>query len=357
MDAYSSAYNDTTLEEMRIPNEIVGMVIGRGGAKIRQLQDDSDCRIVLAMSSNGEQTRAVALQGTAHQIQVAKDLINELAVSGFAFLVPQEKVGLLFGKKGETIKKIQNLTGTEISVGSRDLAGHPGQRQVRISGAQVAVEEASKNILEILNNEFVCGICMEVVLEKEGEDAKFGILPSCTHCFCLPCISKWRKAKFDEEITKSCPECRVVQDFVIPSNYWVENPTSKAEFVEKFKKNAGKKDCQAFMQNLGHCPSGSKCVYSHQNYASGQQVETVKIPENCVGLVIGKGGVNIKNLQAQTNTRMMVMQQSIDQEGTKDLRIAGASADVEDAVIRVQMLVLDCKMRKLRTAMSNFSLF
>ncbi len=38
---------------------------------------------------------------------------------------------------------------------------------------------------------------------------RFGILPSCTHCFCLPCIRKWRQAKqFEHKIIRACPECR-----------------------------------------------------------------------------------------------------------------------------------------------------
>ena len=282
--------NEVSLKEVTIPNELVGKVIGRGGAKIRQLQDDSGCRIVLAMSSNGEITRNVALQGTVEQRRLARELINQIASEDLEFLVPQEKIGLLIGKKkGETIRKIQDQTGTEIFIGRGQTAQQAGSKQVRISGHKQAVEEASKKVLEILNQEFVCGICMEVVLEKEGENAKFGILPACSHCFCLSCITKWRKAKFDEDIRKSCPECRVVQDFVIPSNIWVENPTSKAEFVERFKVNAAKKDCKIFLDNFGHCPSGSKCVYSHQNYASsGHHVETVKIPGDCVGFVIGR---------------------------------------------------------------------
>merc|ERR1719318_553785 len=225
------------MEEMMIPNELVGKVIGRGGAKIRQLQDDSGCRIVLAMSSNGENTRLVALQGTEEQRGLARELINQLSTGDFEFLVPQGKIGLLIGKKGETIRKLQDQTGTKIFIGRGQAAQQAGSQQVRISGSKQAVEEASKKILEILNQEFVCGICMEVVLEKEGENAKFGILPACSHCFCLPCISEWRKAKFDEDIRKSCPECRVVQDFVIPSNIWVENPTSKAKFDEDIRKS------------------------------------------------------------------------------------------------------------------------
>ena len=124
-------------------------------------------------------------------------------------------------------------------------------------------------------------------------------------------ISKWRKAKFDEDIRKSCPECRVVQDFVIPSKNWVENPTSKAEFVERFKMNAAKKDCKIFLDNFGHCPSGSKCVYSHQNYAnSGHQVETVKIPGDCVGFVIGRKPVKKLSLFTEFSFQERVELQS-----------------------------------------------
>lgn len=47
----------------------------------------------------------------------------------------------------------------------------------------------------------VCGICMEVVWEKEPETARrFGILSNCCHVYCLDCIRKWRGAKQFENI-------------------------------------------------------------------------------------------------------------------------------------------------------------
>jgi len=338
---------EIALEEMTIPNSMVGRVIGRGGVKIRQLQEESGCRIVLAISSNGEQSRAVALQGTTEQIHSARELINELLIGNLEFLIPKEKVGLLIGKKGERIKKIQSLTGAEIFLSQEEDEAAPGQSQISISGSQQAVEEASRKVLEILNNEFMCGICMEVVLQKEGENARFGILPSCSHCFCLSCITKWRKAKYEEKLTKACPECRVEQDFVIPSKVWIENTICKAELVERFKKNAAMKDCKIYKENFGKCPSGSKCLYRHQNLTNGEQFATVKIPENLVGLIIGKGGSTIKTLQAETNTRMFVMQCEDEEAGERDLRIVGDAADVPAAVWKVNYTVFELKMKKL----------
>ena len=49
-----------------------------------------------------------------------------------------------------------------------------------------------------------CGICMEVILEKQPSDKKrFGLLPNCSHCFCLDCIRTWRQVKqFENKIIR-----------------------------------------------------------------------------------------------------------------------------------------------------------
>lgn len=39
----------------------------------------------------------------------------------------------------------------------------------------------------------VCGICMDRVYEKPlPEERLFGILPNCSHAYCVGCIRKWR---------------------------------------------------------------------------------------------------------------------------------------------------------------------
>lgn len=336
----------TCMEEISIPNVKVGKVIGRGGSMIRHLQVQSGCKIVLAISSNGEQTRKVALQGNPRQILEAKKLINDLLVDDLEFLVPENRLGLLIGKKGETIKKIKSQTGTDIFISQNTDGRYPGQKQVIISGGNLAVEEASRKVLEILNSEFVCGICMEVVLDKEGDKAKFGILPSCTHCYCLSCITEWRRSKYDNELTKACPECRVIQDFVVPSKVWVENATSKAEFLDRFKKNAARKDCKIFKENFGHCPAGPKCVYRHRNDVSGEELVEVKIPDHLVGLLIGKAGVTIKSLQAETNTRMQMMKEGDNVVGQSVLKITGEPAYLGGAVEKVNEMILEFMLKQ-----------
>ena len=72
--------------------------------------------------------------------------------------------------------------------------------------------------------EKTCGICMEVVMEKKGSEARFGIMPNCNHCFCLGCLRTWRQAKnFESKVIRSCPECRITSDFICPSRFWVSS--------------------------------------------------------------------------------------------------------------------------------------
>ncbi|XP_016112998.1 probable E3 ubiquitin-protein ligase makorin-2 [Sinocyclocheilus grahami] len=122
-----------------------------------------------------------------------------------------------------------------------------------------------------------CKICLDVVYEKASpSERRFGILSSCCHTYCLSCIRQWRCAEqFQNQIRKSCPECRVVSEFVIPSMYWVEDQEEKNRLIEEFKSGVSKKPCKYFDQGRGTCPFGGKCFYMHA-YADGTQAEPDK---------------------------------------------------------------------------------
>lgn len=109
-----------------------------------------------------------------------------------------------------------------------------------------------------------CGICFDTIMEKSGREKRFGILPNCSHIFCLECIRKWRQAKqFEHKITRSCPECRVSSDFVCPSAFWVETKEEKDKLLNEYRSALGIKDCKYFKKGDGKCPFGNKCFYKH----------------------------------------------------------------------------------------------
>lgn len=124
------------------------------------------------------------------------------------------------------------------------------------------------------SKDMVCGICMEVVYEKANpSERRFGILSNCNHTYCLKCIRKWRSAKqFERKIIKSCPECRITSNFVIPSEYWVEEKEEKQKLIQKYKEAMSNKACRYFDEGRGSCPFGGNCFYKHA-YPDGRREE------------------------------------------------------------------------------------
>ncbi|XP_006195965.2 probable E3 ubiquitin-protein ligase makorin-3 [Camelus ferus] len=111
----------------------------------------------------------------------------------------------------------------------------------------------------------VCGICMEVVYEKANpNDCRFGILSSCNHTFCLKCIRRWRSARhFGLRVVKSCPQCRVVSTFVIPSEFWVEEEREKRRLIQQYTEALSDKTCRYFARGRV-CPFEETCFYRHE---------------------------------------------------------------------------------------------
>ncbi|XP_078524310.1 E3 ubiquitin-protein ligase makorin-1 isoform X2 [Lissotriton helveticus] len=130
------------------------------------------------------------------------------------------------------------------------------------------------------SKDMVCGVCMEVVYEKANpSERRFGILSNCNHTYCLKCIRKWRSAKqFESKIIKSCPECRITSNFVIPSEYWIEDKEEKQKLIQKYKEAMSNKSCRYFNEGRGSCPFGGNCFYKHA-YPDGRIEEPQPRPK------------------------------------------------------------------------------
>ncbi|XP_036891710.1 E3 ubiquitin-protein ligase makorin-1-like [Sturnira hondurensis] len=120
----------------------------------------------------------------------------------------------------------------------------------------------------------VCGICKEVVYDKANpSECRFGILSNCNHTYCLKCIRKWRSAgEFANKIIKSCPECRITSDFVVPSEHWVEEREEKQKLIQQYKEAMNNKVCRYFNEGRGSCRFARSCFYKHA-YPDGRREE------------------------------------------------------------------------------------
>uniref|UniRef100_A0A8C9FK16 Far upstream element binding protein 1 n=1 Tax=Pavo cristatus TaxID=9049 RepID=A0A8C9FK16_PAVCR len=110
-------------EEYKVPDGMVGFIIGRGGEQISRIQQESGCKIQIAPDSGGLPERSCMLTGTPESVQSAKRLLDQIVEKGRPapgfhhgdgpgnavqeIMIPASKAGLVIGKGGETIKQLQ----------------------------------------------------------------------------------------------------------------------------------------------------------------------------------------------------------------------------------------------------------
>lgn len=98
-------------------------------------------------------------------------------------------------------------------------------------------------------------------------------------------------------------------------------------------------------------PSGSTSsgmLSGNNNYSSGSADERIEIiiPHAVIGLVIGKGGENIKRIQNETGATVRVDPNTVDEKGNKVCTITGTKQAVEEAHNQVSNVIENAASNK-----------
>ncbi|KNC82519.1 hypothetical protein SARC_05192 [Sphaeroforma arctica JP610] len=179
--------------EVMCPNNRVGVIIGRGGEKIRELQAHSGARIQVIQDNQppGAIEKPVVISGDREKVAIAKKMVEEIIAdspydnstvggsarggsfggmgsggnSGFGgqsgsyqespygtvkveIRIPSDGVGLVIGHGGSTIKRLQAESGAKIQL-EQDM-GRP-ERVVTIEGFAESVKRGEAAVMEIVN--------------------------------------------------------------------------------------------------------------------------------------------------------------------------------------------------------------
>ncbi|XP_047685404.1 far upstream element-binding protein 3 isoform X2 [Prionailurus viverrinus] len=153
-------------EEFKVPDKMVGFIIGRGGEQISRIQAESGCKIQIASESSGIPERPCVLTGTPESIEQAKRLLGQIVdrcrngpgfhndIDGNStiqeILIPASKVGLVIGKGGETIKQLQERTGVKMVMIQDGPLPTGADKPLRITGDPFKVQQAREMVLEII---------------------------------------------------------------------------------------------------------------------------------------------------------------------------------------------------------------
>ncbi|KAJ4839481.1 hypothetical protein Tsubulata_030718 [Turnera subulata] len=126
--------------------------------------------------------------------------------------------------------------------------------------------EQKQKHLDLLkrSEEIECCVCLDRVLSKpRASDRKFAVLPECDHAFCMSCIMRWRNSSPSSgmALVRTCPTCRTLSHFVVPSSIWYFSPQEKQQIIDGYKAKLRLIDCKHFDSGNGHCPFGTSCFY------------------------------------------------------------------------------------------------
>uniref|UniRef100_A0A0B6ZGD1 K Homology domain-containing protein n=3 Tax=Arion vulgaris TaxID=1028688 RepID=A0A0B6ZGD1_9EUPU len=177
----------STVVEINIPGTKVGLIIGKGGETIRQLQERAQVKMVMIQDSNAPSAhdKPLRITGEPSKCQRAKEMVLDLLAekdgmprsgggggyndfgspmspmghgggsSGMDIGVPRQGVGLVIGKGGDMIKKIQSDTGAKVQFKPDD--GQSQDRVCSITGPSDKVESAVLMIQDLLAKANIMG--------------------------------------------------------------------------------------------------------------------------------------------------------------------------------------------------------
>jgi len=160
--------------ELRVPNNMVGLVIGKGGDNILRIQTQLSVHVQIAKESEmkpGETLRSIVIKGEPANVNEAKSRVDDIInghlakqnptgssnaiVLDNAFVVklpvPNDKVGIIIGKNGATIKSIQERTNAIIKIPQGPDEDNPQVRTISIGGdTKESVDAAQMEIFMTL---------------------------------------------------------------------------------------------------------------------------------------------------------------------------------------------------------------
>ena len=182
------------LFEMLIPGHKVGLVIGKGGETIKQLQEQTGAKMIIIQDTNQQaEQKPLRITGTPESVERAKaevfKILNQQdnrngggGRGGFSggrgggrgggggagwpsgggggdkmeyVMVASNKVGLVIGKGGETIKSINQASGAHVEI-DRNAPPDAVEKNFIIRGSAEAVERAKNMVLEKIGAIEVC---------------------------------------------------------------------------------------------------------------------------------------------------------------------------------------------------------
>lgn len=138
--------NYSFILKVAVPNDKVGIIIGKGGITVKQIQEKTQAHIQIPPGPDDDNNavRTLSIGGDTKEVVEAAQMEIYLALqqqqqqamqaplNAIYLQVPDDKVGIIIGKGGQTIKELQGRTQTKIQIPpAADPGSFPPVRTIR----------------------------------------------------------------------------------------------------------------------------------------------------------------------------------------------------------------------------------
>ena len=162
----------------------IGVIIGKGGATIRSVQESSGAKVDIESSGDG---CLVSFSGTEVQIAAAKAAVQRVVEAESAapeladgevsetIELPESCVGSVIGKQGASIRALQEETGAKVDIsrgtGSCTVYGQPEGVTKAVAALEAIVAKQAKFDEDKASRDVAAAAMMVDVVEESGEDS------------------------------------------------------------------------------------------------------------------------------------------------------------------------------------------
>ncbi|GCC35888.1 hypothetical protein chiPu_0014377 [Chiloscyllium punctatum] len=309
-------------EEYKVPDKMVGFIIGRGGEQISRIQMESGCKIQIAPDSGGLPERSCTLTGSPESIEEAKRLLgqivdrcrngpgfhNDIDSSNSAIQeiqIPASKVGLVIGKGGETIKQLQERTGVKMIMIQDGPLPTGADKPLRITGDPYKVQQAKEMVMEIIRDKDQGDFRRNEYGSRIGGNSIDVAVPR----FAVGIVIG-RNGEMIKKIQNDAgvriqfkPDDGIMTDRIAQVMGPPDRCQHASHMINELIHTAQERDGQSGFGGPGRGRGRGRSDWN-MGPPGGMQEITYTIPADKCGLVIGRGGETIKSINQQTGAHV-----------------------------------------------------
>ncbi|KAM6063121.1 insulin-like growth factor 2 mRNA-binding protein 2 isoform 2-T2 [Chlamydotis macqueenii] len=263
---------------MLVPTQFVGAIIGKEGLTIKNLTKQTQSKVDIHRKENaGAAEKPITIhatpEGCSEACRMILDIMQKEADETksaeeipLKILAHNSLVGRLIGKEGRNLKKIEQDTGTKITISPlQDLTIYNPERTITVKGSTEACSNAEVEIMKKLREAYENDV---VAVNQQAN--------------LIPGLNLNALGIFSTGLS------------MLPSTPGARGAAAATPYHPFAQSGRRRTSSSAYLSGLyGGRPAGA---FPHQHPLPEQEVVNLFIPTQAVGAIIGKKGQHIKQL-------------------------------------------------------------